>query len=440
MLAESPACVAKLVRWGSNQLRVQNGLRWCPECASADIRRIGFSYWHLAHQIPAVSACAFHGCELLVSVLPSSGWDTICDLPHETGFVRAGQDEQRFAWFTCNALKLLLAAKELKYIQPQYNRAAIRLGLFTKAGNLRRIRLLEAMKTWWLAPLSQNSELSQKSLFKKIAKLFQGQQFQSQHIVTNLLVLSNVFENAEESFGAEPAIKVENTCDPKNSFGNERLYHPQQIEGCAPLKGARKPIVKSQNYVKRLAITGSLKACQPPAKLQGEMVMRLMTKAKAGYSSQDIARGIDVKKSYVESCLGCSPETQKFRKLLTMRRRQIQHRTKITEQVHTSLNQSRTEIAKKQSAAFHWLYRHDRQWLYKVLPPARKPIKPVRVDWAARDEELLSRIRNLSNKKITPKSWAQLDKVIGGCSWFSKYRHKLPKSVSLAARHMGLPL
>jgi len=442
MLGESPANVATLVRWGSNQLRVRKSLRWCPECASYDIRSFGFSYWHLTHQIPTVSACCTHGCELVDSIVPSSGWDTVCDLPQDTGFVQANYNNQRFAKFASNSLKFLMARKEHNCCQPLYGRAADRLGILTKTGNLRRKRLVKAMNTWWLGPFSECSGLSEKSLYRKIAKLFRGQQFRSQHLVTNLVVLANVFENAEECFDARSDIQFDNanSLEPAETPSEERLRCMQQIEDFSSISAASKAIGKSRSYVKRLAITGGLRTLQSSTQFRNNETTRLLLKAKAGYSLQEIARETNVKKSYVEFYLSCSPETQKFRKLLTYRRRQVQHRAKINEQVGMSSNQSRTSIAEQQSAAFHWLYRHDRKWLYKMLPPARKSIKPVRVDWAARDEALVSLIRDLVDKKTTPTSWAGLDKACGGRSWFSKYRHRLPKSAELAARHMDLCL
>ncbi len=442
MLGESPVDVAKAVRWGSNQLRVRKSLRWCPQCVRTDIRDYGFSYWHLAHQIPAVAACAVHGCELVDSILPTSGWDILSDLPNEIGCIQASNDAQCFAKFTSRALTYLRATKKLKYCQPQYTRAADRMGVLTKKGNLRRKRLMEAMQSWWLDPLTEYAGLSEKCLYRKIAKLFHGRQFQSQHIVTNLLVLFNVFDNGEESFGENPntqSVRL-HASDSAESARETRLHYTQQIEYCPSLNAASQTIGKSRSYVKRLSMLGGLRPLQSSEYVRNDVTGRLLSKAKAGYSSQKIAQELSVKKSYVEFCLSCSPETQKFRKLLTHRRRQVQHRARINGQVSMSANQSRTTIAKKQSAAFHWLYKHDRKWLYKVLPPARKPILPASVDWSARDQMLLSVIREVADKQIKPKSWAGLDKFCRGCSYFSKYRHKLPKSSALAARQLDLHL
>lgn len=40
-------------------------LRWCPMCKEEDIRTYGESYWHVSHQIPTISICQKHKCNLI---------------------------------------------------------------------------------------------------------------------------------------------------------------------------------------------------------------------------------------------------------------------------------------------------------------------------------------------------------------------------------------
>ncbi len=40
-------------------------LRWCPICAEEDSTEYGFAAWKVIHQLPFVTECAVHGCELL---------------------------------------------------------------------------------------------------------------------------------------------------------------------------------------------------------------------------------------------------------------------------------------------------------------------------------------------------------------------------------------
>lgn len=60
--------------------RVANGfgaadfLRYCTVCTGSDINTYGTPYWHRSHQLPGVTTCYLHGCELLVHN-PSSSYN-----------------------------------------------------------------------------------------------------------------------------------------------------------------------------------------------------------------------------------------------------------------------------------------------------------------------------------------------------------------------------
>jgi hypothetical protein len=39
--------------------------KFCPHCIEADVHEHGVAYWHLSHQLPALSMCVKHDCELV---------------------------------------------------------------------------------------------------------------------------------------------------------------------------------------------------------------------------------------------------------------------------------------------------------------------------------------------------------------------------------------
>lgn len=41
-------------------MRIEHPLKWCEECASSDVARIGRPYWHVAHQFPTTWVCTSH--------------------------------------------------------------------------------------------------------------------------------------------------------------------------------------------------------------------------------------------------------------------------------------------------------------------------------------------------------------------------------------------
>ncbi|MBS0353422.1 MAG: TniQ family protein [Proteobacteria bacterium] len=72
--------------------------RLCRECVRQDLQRYGESYWHRAHQLPAVHVCATHGIRLRITTLPlkrRTGRNSVT-LPHklstESGRIRMDVD------------------------------------------------------------------------------------------------------------------------------------------------------------------------------------------------------------------------------------------------------------------------------------------------------------------------------------------------------------
>jgi hypothetical protein len=62
-------------------------------------------------------------------------------------------------------------------------------------------------------------------------------------------------------------------------------------------------------------------------------------------------------------------------------------------------NLSKTQLRKKSPAVYAFLYRNDRNWL-NLNSPEKLKAEPInnRVDWPARDQEVLKRVQNVANE------------------------------------------
>ncbi|WP_262393528.1 TnsD family Tn7-like transposition protein [Sporolactobacillus inulinus] len=96
---------------------------------------------------------------------------------------------------------------------------------------------------------------------------------------------------------------------------------------------------------------------------------------------------------------------------------------------------SKTELRKKRSEVYAYLYRHDGDWL-KVNSPKRKKVDPTnnRVNWLERDKEILekvqkvvSELRGIDKKpvRITVKI---LGDSIGERALLERHLDKLPET------------
>lgn len=436
MMADLPLNVSKVAKWGANQLKSAYSLNTCPKCTRDGIRRYGVSYWHLKHQIPGVLVCYRHGCKLQGKRMPTSGWDTLLNLPMEGDTIAASAAEIEFAQFVGLTLDLLLEHEPRGSPFRVFNEAARELGILTRTGNVRRKKLLAVMDTWNLAPIQDCGNFNKLKLSRKFARLLRQDTCNTQHVLTNLVFAMNLLGRPEKFFVREerdePKTNTETGTRAQLQASENHclnlLNQGRSMNQVSQLSG------RSRCYLKRLALRNSLTINLLPRHLSDAKRQQALVLAKAGLSNASIVETLQIKKSAVEFILSCSPEIQKFRKLLSLRRRQVRYRDQLEVRLASNAMVSRTTIAKLEDAAFHWLYRNDRRWLHKMLPPARKRIIPVRVDWVARDKELLQKVKVLNNSGWYAESWAVLDREFGGHGWFTKYRDKLPESVAEAHR------
>jgi len=93
---------------------------------------------------------------------------------------------------------------------------------------------------------------------------------------------------------------------------------------------------------------------------------------------------------------------------------------------------SRTEIRQLCQKEYIFLYRHDREWLFEVLPSAKSASgSKGYIDWQQRDQELLlnlhkARVELLNKEKPTRINKGSLSKKIGKLSLLEKHLDKLP--------------
>ncbi|MCI0541069.1 MAG: hypothetical protein L0Z50_38190 [Verrucomicrobiales bacterium] len=94
-------------------------------------------------------------------------------------------------------------------------------------------------------------------------------------------------------------------------------------------------------------------------------------------------------------------------------------------------------LRQRSSALYAWLYRNDRVWLQKHLPPPRPRAiqSSLRAEWAARDADLVSKVGGVALKLKAeydrrPKqvTMTSIGKKLGTLAYFHKHLDKLPRT------------
>lgn len=85
----------------------------------------------------------------------------------------------------------------------------------------------------------------------------------------------------------------------------------------------------------------------------------------------------------------------------------------------------RKDIKAAKNADFFWLYHNDRDWLETQLPSPMPPQRPEK-NWHALDEQVCEIINEQIPLLSRPISVSELDILLGGHRWLTKFIDKLP--------------
>lgn len=186
------------------KLRFFTGHKFCPLCVQRDIEIVGCGVWYIHHQIPGISACAMHGCELLGISNQDMALDRSLFLPDRyKGVSYATDAEIRLANFASSTL-WLLSKQRSQLLDPilLYRRELLNQGFMTIAGRLYLSDLVEAISEYWRgiefgAPLGLPEALKDWSFLGPMLRNKTG--FPT-HVVKHLLLTGWLFEGDATSF------------------------------------------------------------------------------------------------------------------------------------------------------------------------------------------------------------------------------------------------
>ncbi|WP_186431370.1 TnsD family Tn7-like transposition protein [Clostridium sp. BSD9I1] len=117
---------------------------------------------------------------------------------------------------------------------------------------------------------------------------------------------------------------------------------------------------------------------------------------------------------------------------------EVPYKKAITELIKNEPHLSRRQIKQRLSNQYRWLYTHERDWLEKILPDAKKHkefYKNDRVDWKQRDIEMYNKIKIaiykiLNDTKVNRVTVTYIAQIIGYKA-LGRNLEKLPKSNKL---------
>lgn len=438
-------------------------LRYCSACVSHDFKKYGEAYWHRSHQIAAVRCCHIHQTPLSETKI------LFRDRSHKNHFIdlnmieRGGDEVELKSDFPFHDLKCAEAvhwflnnnapSSSINQLKNQYINRLKELDFAPASGIVRLRRLFNEFNSFFSEDYlrSINCSLNYidehawlKSFFRNIHK--------SQSPLHHILVMQFLGITPQTLFEKEhkfqpfdeapwpcfnPAARhcfsnVVMRCDLKTDYnsGGQTLgtfycncgfvYTKLANEDYTSRKYKYRD-VKSfghvwEDEVHRLAKQEKLSACKIALKLNS--------------SYYTILKYLQIKEEdirYVKRKSGRTPKLVDNKDLY--RKEWIANQDKHP-------NKSKTELSKLIPNVFRWLSNRDKEWL-TLNSPQKKPSQKYslkNMDWFARDEELLEKVKeasisllNIPGKPIRITAHSIGNKM-GGVYILGKRINQLPKT------------
>lgn len=353
-------------------------LKWCPVCAYQDLRLYGVAYWHRIHQIPGMTACAFHPVllermELVRRQRIIAGlFPPLIDHPR-----LAYEVEVQVARFGFEFLHLLMGGIPCFDTALAYRFKLSELGFITAHHRVRRKSLMKEFS----ADVGKCHQGPDTPLprhphdYRYLSQLLEPQA--SHHPYRHLLFACWLFREPQQMLSAK-FVSTESLRPTPLEPSEQKMSAEQQClqllrQQCS-LSRIYHLTGKSRSYLRRLALLNGIQLKLKPRKLTGECQKKIIRLAYSGMHRKAISEQCGVGVGSVEQVISSQPGLIKRRKRCHWESKHRRCRLEITKYLKSHPGGSRRDCKAQCNAAFFWLYLNDPIWLYSALP---EPMKPV---------------------------------------------------------------
>lgn len=352
--------------------RQQEGmaLQFCPTCAKTDLFHWGVSYWHRIHQLPGIRVCPLHRCYLVKEQL----------LPRQRllrNFLPSGDVDVHLApdisWdFSCFMQQKLIEIS-LPICEPfqatLYWEQLRHYGFLTRNGRVRRQSLLLSLHELSVSLGYFNSRLVPRSArdLRYISALLETPY--RQHPFKHLL------------FGYWLQLK-RNQCVETQKLQSFHLRKPAEVVGIdhltllqssLSLKRISRLTGRSRCYLKNLAALKGIPVGGKPRIVGDILRAQVLMLAYRGFHRKEISRRYGLSISTVEQLISGKPGMVAWRRKARHDSRFRRNKVKILRYRENHPEANRQRIKHDCSAAYFWLYHHQRDFLECHLPEKEAP-------------------------------------------------------------------
>lgn len=344
----------------------------CRHCIKEDVEMYGFPFWHLIHQLTGVVACPFH--HEILHATPRIKSQAI--LPELIAKRDATDAEWRYASLiqTMQSQQTIVPLKEKCLIT--YKRRLFELGLLTERHRV-RFRKLRELIEHRLKDIKSDTPafnfVKQQLLKAKFPDcLFYGKNL-NHHPLKHLVLIEALFESWSEFMKEVNRVDVieelPNKMPSKKSLPDHSYEAQRMLRAGQSLRTISKSLSISVATLKIIAEEAGIFVSYRPTKIFLAMERKIWILLLLGIKTTEIAPRFDISVGAVEQILRKHPKISILRKRIRLYQRQRFHREAILIHIEQNPFDSRKLIRQALGATYMWLYRHDKDWFDKNLPP-----------------------------------------------------------------------
>ncbi len=371
----------------SNRVKEGGSLYYCPECVNDDLEQYGVSYWHRKHQLYGLINCPTHGEPLRgqkvtrrAIALPPQRHN---EIGHQDGLLH-----NHFSSFSLWAL----AQSEIDMFDYERLTNCYRIELFNKEFACKSLRirqrcLREDLQGYYAAELNHAAwqELfATNKTYPYPCQLFYNYHDCHFHPAKHLALMAYLFstpesflskyysanEDLEAHFNSNTSIR-----DRKNDTLKSKLILSLFSQGKS-LRNIAKQVQLSVSAVKSKVVAGGGKVKSRASKIFENDRRAILHKLMIGKPTQGIAKELNLSTGAIEQVLTQHPELVEQRKHLRFRAKLVQHRKLLSLAMKRFPRYTRNQLKNKFNASYMWLFKHDKNWLYRHLPTRKQYTKP----------------------------------------------------------------
>jgi len=365
MLSNSGENLANASHVAQAGIQKLGGSWYCPICIEQDRCQFGIAFWHLSHQLQGVMCCPVHAIKLMQTHLSTRKFS----LPPQS------DDTPR-----------VIASSH-----------AVRLTeLLLRFSNDCRLDGSECFDDYWGGPVEllrvknqlkgRNVDMALLSTTaNQISTSVCGCKLLSEHVIHNLLYQPNYSCHPLKfiflCYALDQLRSKEKCIDETTSRETARLEADRKRcinllkEQTYSLREIARRLKRSVNFVKSIASRIGVSFQKRTQFITADIEARILKSARAGMHRKTIAKREGVSVGAVEQIIQSFSGLSAKRKCLRMDKRRDKARRAIEKAIFAHPNQTRKELKTQNYADYTWLYRHDKVWLYEVLPSAKNHTK-----------------------------------------------------------------